>query len=409
MRSRVTSDHQQPLLDDDQPVPVAQIYKIKNKHLQEIFKVSDVDNGCNLELLEVYGKVKGILKKLASEPNTGIVGDEKDLKRRKKVFGVNSRPTPPLASVMESIMQTLQNVLWVAIGVTALLSSIVSMFFVDPQGVWEGISIVIVAILLVTIIAMTDYLKDKKFIELSANIKEESVPVIRGKLGATQSISVWDVVVGDVVLLETGASVPADCLIIESQDLVVDEPIKHETAEGNLEQTRDVNKSHMDPCLLAGSIIKKGQCKAIVCCVGENSTRGIQESKLDTDKDTALQTKLDNLEKQFIKYAFFSCILVLVLIIIMLIVKISGEVPWYEVLFKQSLMYANMLVVLFVVVVPEGLPLTIGVSLAYTTGRMYSEDRILVKQLDAPEKMGEVNEMLVGKTSTITTGEMKIG
>ena len=93
----------------------------------------------------------------------------------------------------------------------------------------------------------------------------------------------------------------------------------------------------------------------------------------------------------------------------MLIVKISGEVPWYEVLFKQSLMYANMLVVLFVVVVPEGLPLTIGVSLAYTTGRMYSEDRILVKQLDAPEKMGEVNEMLVGKTSTITTGEMKIG
>lgn len=67
-----------------------------------------------------------------------------------------------------------------------------------------------------------------------------------------------------------------------------------------------------------------------------------------------------------------------------------------------------MLVVLFVVVVPEGLPLTIGVSLAYTTGRMYSEDRILVKKLDAPEKMGEVTEILVGKTSTITTGEMSV-
>lgn len=85
----------------------------------------------------------------------------------------------------------------------------------------------------------------------------------------------------------------------------------------------------MDPCLLAGSIIKRGQCKAIVCCVGENSTRGIKEGKLDTDKDTALQTKLDNLEKQFIKYAFFSCILVLILIIIMLIIKISGDIPWY--------------------------------------------------------------------------------
>lgn len=82
--------------------------------------------------------------------------------------------------------------------------------------------------------------------------------------------------------------------------------------------------------------------------------------------------------------------------------------PWYQVLFQQSFRYANILVVLFVVVVPEGLPLTIGVSLAYTTGRMYSEDRILVKQLDAPEKMGEVNEILVGKTSTITTGDMKV-
>lgn len=67
-----------------------------------------------------------------------------------------------------------------------------------------------------------------------------------------------------------------------------------------------------------------------------------------------------------------------------------------------------MLVVLFVVVVPEGLSLTIGVSLAFTTGRMYTEDRILVKQLDAPEKMGEVNEILVGKTSTLTTGNMKV-
>jgi len=89
----------------------------------------------------------------------------------------------------------------------------------------------------------------------------------------------------------------------------------------------------MEPCLLAGSIIKRGQCKAIVCCVGENSSRGIKETKLDTDKDTALQTKLDNLEKQFIKYAFFACVLVLVLIIIMLIVKISGDEPWYKVLF----------------------------------------------------------------------------
>lgn len=80
----------------------------------------------------------------------------------------------------------------------------------------EGISIILVSVFLVSIITATDFLKDKKYIELSTNIKEEKVPVIRGKLGATQSISVWEVVVGDVVILETGTMVPADCLIIDA-------------------------------------------------------------------------------------------------------------------------------------------------------------------------------------------------
>jgi len=130
-------------------------------------------------------------------------------------------------------VQTLSNILWVAIGATALLSSAVSLFFVEWKSVWEGISIILVAVFLISIIAATDYLKDEKYIEFSRNIKEENVPVIRGKLGATQSISVWDVVVGDVVLLETGASVPADCLIIEAQDLQVDEPPRLDD-EGNI-------------------------------------------------------------------------------------------------------------------------------------------------------------------------------
>jgi magnesium-transporting ATPase (P-type) len=93
------------------------------------------------------------------------------------------------------------------------------------------------------------------------------------------------------------------------------------------------DKSHMNPALLAGSLIKRGQCKAIVCCVGKDSTRGIKEDKLDTDKDTVLQTKLKNLEKQFIKFAFFACLIVLVLIVIMLIVKITGDEAWYKVVF----------------------------------------------------------------------------
>lgn len=144
----------------------------------------------------------------------------------------------------------------------------------------------------------------------------------------------------------------------------------------------------------------------MVCSVGINSTRGIVDPPLNLNQDTPVQDKLENLAKKFSYFAIMVCLVVMVLFIIMIIVNLAGDLPWYKVLFQHSLRYMNILVVLFVVIVPEGLPMTIGVSLAFTTGRMHSEDRILVKDLDAPEKMGEVNEILCGKTSTITTGEM---
>lgn len=125
--------------------------------------------------------------------------------------------------------------MWVAIGFTAILSSVVSVFLLEWKAVWEGVSIIVVAVALVFLISVTDYIKDSKYIELSNNIKEENVPVVRGKLGATQSISIWDVVVGDVVLLETGASVPADSLIIEAEDLQIDEPFDEDQVTDPLE------------------------------------------------------------------------------------------------------------------------------------------------------------------------------
>ena len=55
-------------------------------------------------------------------------------------------------------------------------------------------------------------------------IKDENITVIRGRLGATKSVNIWDLVVGDIIKIETGARVPADCMIIESTDLNVEEP-----------------------------------------------------------------------------------------------------------------------------------------------------------------------------------------
>lgn len=133
---------------------------------------------------------------------------------------------------------------------------------------------------MILITSGADYLKDRNFVTLQSMIKDEIIAVIRGRVGATQSISVWDLVVGDVILIETGARVPADCLVIESSELQVQESINDGEEAENFrvkaavgpDDNQNMNK---DPFLRADSLITQGTCKALVCCVGENSSRGL--------------------------------------------------------------------------------------------------------------------------------------
>jgi magnesium-transporting ATPase (P-type) len=174
-----------------------------------------------------------------------------------------------------------------------------------------------------------------------------------------------------------------------------------------------------DPFLLAGCLLTRGQCKAVVCCVGKNSSRGDKQAKLETDVDTKLQSKLKNLADRFTVYALYSAGLVFLALTVTLIItlcniekgkKLPDGKPAPGVaatLFSKLTAQINLCVVLIVVSVPEGLPLTVGVSLAFSVKKMFA-DKILVRELDAPERMGAVEEICCGKTGTLTKGAMKV-
>lgn len=174
-----------------------------------------------------------------------------------------------------------------------------------------------------------------------------------------------------------------------------------------------------DPFLLAGCLLTRGQCKAVVCCVGKNSSRGDKQGKLETDVDTKLQSKLKNLADRFTVYALYSAGLVFLALTVTLIItlcniekgkKLPDGKPAPGVaatLFSKLTAQINLCVVLIVVSVPEGLPLTVGVSLAFSVKKMFA-DKILVRELDAPERMGAVEEICCGKTGTLTKGAMKV-
>ena len=237
-------------------------------------------------------------------------------------------------------------------------------------------------------------------------IKEENITVIRGKFGATKSVSVWDIVVGDVILLESGSNVPADCIVLDAYDCRVTE--MQENGEEKIVKKTETG----DSLLFSGSNIINGRVKALVCVVGPKSTGFHTFEKLDTDKDTTLQKKLKNLSDTFTFYAIVGALVIFGAMMVRLIIELAAIEEGAPksvgaVLVSRITGHINLVVVLIVVSIPEGLPLTIGVSLAFTVMKMYSE-KILVRKLDAPEEMGRVSEILLGKTGCITKNEMKV-
>jgi magnesium-transporting ATPase (P-type) len=80
----------------------------------------------------------------------------------------------------------------------------------------EGVSILISLVLLVLIQSWNDWMKDHRFVQLTNLCRDDEVTVVRGKMGAMQKIDIWELVVGDVIMLDAGDKVPADCIIIES-------------------------------------------------------------------------------------------------------------------------------------------------------------------------------------------------
>ncbi|MFS8160623.1 MAG: hypothetical protein ACMG6E_10565 [Candidatus Roizmanbacteria bacterium] len=104
----------------------------------------------------------------------------------------------------------------------------------------------------------------------------------------------FDLVVGDIILLETGSRIPADCILIEGQDLTIDESFYQtsELKEGRAVRKQVANDNNMhecpDPFLLSSTLVSSGVGKAVVTAVGANSRRGVKDEKLDTSSKTPL-------------------------------------------------------------------------------------------------------------------------
>lgn len=236
--------------------------------------------------------------------------------------------------------------------------------------------------------------------------------MLRGKVGSTQTISVWKLLVGDIITLQPGDKVPADCIVIESANLQVEEirRIDEEDEPTKFESQRMYKNESENPFLYADSFVLKGTCKALVACVGEHSSRGVDDAVYDTsDQETELTSKLENIGGTLRFFGLISSIVILgtSLVVIFIQKGVSSEFSGKE--FTKKLV-DNIIIalVMLIVSVPEGLSMTVSVSLAYSVLLMKDHDNILVRDLEAVEQVGLIQELCLGKTGTMTTEEMEV-
>lgn len=200
-------------------------------------------------------------------------------------------------------------------------------------------------------------------------------------------------------MLTRGDKTPADCVVLESVNCTADE------AELTGEPY-DIQKNVGDR-LFAGTFIKSGEAKVLVCAVGEKSSRGVVDKLHDTrDVDTTLTKKLDAIGGSLRFMGLIAAIAILILATVILLITI-GYIDGAT-FFKKFTDNLTLALIILIVAIPEGIPMTVGISLAYSVLYMYEKDHLLVKDLTAVETLGLVDEICMGKTGTMTTEEMQV-
>uniref|UniRef100_A0A3Q1M696 Calcium-transporting ATPase n=1 Tax=Bos taurus TaxID=9913 RepID=A0A3Q1M696_BOVIN len=334
----------------------------------------------------------------------------------------------------------------------------------EAEAGWiEGAAILFSVIIVVLVTAFNDWSKEKQFRGLQNRIeKEQKFSVIRN--GHIIQLPVAEIVVGDIAQIKYGDLLPADGILIQGNDLKIDESSL--TGESD-----HVKKSlERDPMLLSGTHVMEGSGRMVVTAVGINSQTGIiftllgasegeeeekkkkgkkqgvpenrnkaktqdgvaleiqplnsqegidseekekKAAKLPKKEKSVLQGKLTRLAVQIGKAGLImSAITVLILILYFVIDNfVIQRRPW---LAECTPIYVQYFVKFFiigvtvlVVAVPEGLPLAVTISLAYSVKKMM-KDNNLVRHLDACETMGNATAICSDKTGTLTMNRMSV-
>ncbi|PYH80616.1 calcium ion P-type ATPase [Aspergillus uvarum CBS 121591] len=337
---------------------------------------------------------------------------------RQRVFGTNKLPEKRLKSIWELVFIAYNDKVLILLSIAAFISLAVGI----PQSVrgigveWvEGAAIIAAIFVVVIVGAANDWQKERQFATLNRKKKDRYVRVIR--LGKTVEVSVYDILVGDVMLLEPGDIIPADGILIDGHGIKCDESSvtgesEHlrktpgDKVDDAIEQNKDLEK--MDPFILSGSKIEEGTGTFLVTATGVHTTYGRTMMSLQDECEiTPLQVKLNLLADYIAKLGLTSGLILFVVLFIKFLIRLKEFQGGAEAKGQAFLQILIVAVTIVVVAVPEGLPLAVTLALAFATTRMINDNN-LVRLLQACETMGNATTICSDKTGTLTENRMSV-
>ncbi|KAF4347575.1 hypothetical protein G4B88_009931 [Cannabis sativa] len=347
----------------------------------------------NVSALQQYGGVKGLSPMLKTNLEKGIDGDENDLFKRRNAFGSNTYPRKKGRSFLRFLWEAWQDLTLIILIIAAVVSLVLGIKTEGlEEGWYDGGSITFAVLLVIFVTAVSDYRQSLQFQNLNEEKQNIQLEVMRG--GRMVKISIFDIVVGDVIPLKIGDQVPADGILITGHSLAIDESSM--TGESKI-----VHKDQKSPFLMSGCKVADGVGTMLVTGVGINTEWGLLMASIseDTGEETPLQVRLNGVAT-FIGIVGLSVALLVLAVLLGRYFTGNTKDPDGTVQFikgKTSISNAidgvikifTIAVTIVVVAVPEGLPLA-------------------VRRLSACETMGSATTICSDKTGTLTLNQMTV-
>jgi len=311
-------------------------------------------------------------------------------------YGTNAMTPPVREPFWKQYLKKFDDPIIKILLLAVAISTVISL--IKGSGLLDTIGIIIAVVLATGIAFFNEYRSNREFDVLNGHRDDVAIKVIRDSHPV--SVPSRDIVVGDLILLEAGDAIPADGWVISSDDIYSDE-------SAFTGETEPVNKDVQDR-VLKGTFVTAGKGQVIAAAVGDSAQMGVIAASLGIDHatQTPLEQKLESLAHIISRFGYVMAVLICSTLFIRGIMV--GEVTGLNIdTANNILQYFMLAVVIVVAAVPEGLPMSVALSLSLAMRKM-TKANCLVRRLIACETIGSVTTICIDKTGTLTKNQMEV-